>query len=257
MVFYRKKPKAPVRRRPRKTAVPKSLAMAVKSQIQRSQETKVVSSQLAYTSFNSGINATGELYRLLPAIGQGSAGNQRIGDKIKPVRLVIKGYVNYRTESFANSENLIARLFAFQDKQVRCFTNVASTSLNLLDPGASPKQFTGNLLNVVEPHNGDQFTFFYDKKHNFYKGHGQDNLTISGSTTNIISANASTCWFFQFTIPASKMPKSLVFEEGSTNVINFNPLIALGYAYNMNDSPDTASTQLGLTFTSALYYKDA
>ena len=48
-------------------------------------------------AFNSTISASTECYPLLPAVTEGTDGHQRIGDKIRPKYLIVKGQIQYNT----------------------------------------------------------------------------------------------------------------------------------------------------------------
>ena len=70
--------------------------------------------------------------------------------------------------------------------------------------------------------------------------------------------HSSMVQFVTITLTEKKMPAMLKFASASnTYANNFLPLVALGYAYGQNQSPDISNLQLGISWTSTLYYKDA
>lgn len=244
-----------IKRKPyKKRGVKLALKQTIKSLLLKNQETKQVMYTLQPTYFNSGINSTGELYQLLPPVAQNVSQTGRIGESIMPQKIVVRGYINYGSNSYQGANEIISRLFCFQDKSVRSWDLRTNISLGILDTGGSGSQFTGTLINVVTPHNNDHFTFFKDAKHKFLKPYGYTNNT--GVTTAITSMNSSLVWFFTVTLTKKQLPAVLKYD-GSDYPVNFCPVMGLGYSYALNDSPDTLTTQLLMAYTSTLYYKDA
>lgn len=244
-----------VRRKPyKKRAVKLNIKTAIKTYIAKSQETKTVSTTLSNTAFNSAIGTTSEYFVVCPAIVQGVGQTQRIGESVIPQKIVVRGYINFRANQIQSAQELIARLFCFQDKSIKSYDKVSSCSLNLLDTGGAGSTFTGTLLNMCAPHNNDKFTFFADRKHTFLKPFGYSNNGVV--TSAMTSMNSSLVWFFNITLDKKHMPATLKFD-GSDYPLNFCPLIALGYSYAQDDSPDTLSTQINMAYNTTLYFKDA
>ena len=228
----RKVVKRGARKAPIKRAIQRILANNI--------ETKTSTYTLSPTTFNSGIGA-GEYYTILPPIAQGTSQSQRVGEKIQPQKIVINGYVNFRANAVQSAQELIARLFCLQDKSIKSWYKRTNMSTNLLDTGGTGSTFDGTLLNTCVPHNNDQFKFFLDKKHTFLKSFGFTNNGVI--TSAMTSMNSSLVWNFRLTLTKKHLPAHLTYE-GSQHPNNFNPVMALGYAYAQNDSPDTLSTQL-------------
>jgi len=219
------------------------------------QETKVVTTELAYTLFNSGISSNTEYYGVLPSILAGTTASQRIGDEVRPIRLEIRGYISM-SSSIESAAAFMSRMFCFQDKQVRSYTLGSSTSVNLLQFGAVTTAYTGALLDQTRPKNTDRFRFFCDRKHTFLKPYGYITGSLSGSA--ITDSAPSLVKYFTITLTQKHMPARLKFTDQSTTFpVNFAPFIALGYAGANNETPDTLTTKIGMSFTSTLYYKDA
>ncbi|CAF3454663.1 unnamed protein product, partial [Rotaria socialis] len=226
-------------------------------------ETKLNTITLEFQAFNSGITATGDFQYVLPVIQVGTGSNNRIGDTIKPIKLVIEGYIAYRMDLTGGTINdqsrlLGARLFVFQDKATRAYQNNIF-NYNLLDNGSSSESYTGTARNWIQPHNEDQFKWFADKKFKILKPYGYTNIA-NGSTITPAIANMNTTLFhkFKITIPSSKMPASIRYDstDSTSTPINFCPMLALGYSDLMNYSADTLTTQLGMSYRSTLYFKD-
>ena len=116
--------------------------------IHKSVETKQATAELVYTTYNSSISTNAEFSTCIPGIGQGTGSNQRIGDQIRPLRLVVRGYINYDTVTYSGANLLIARQFMFQPKNLRYAPQTTSAGVDLLTNGGNPSPFTGALLDI-------------------------------------------------------------------------------------------------------------
>lgn len=229
--------------------------------IRRNEETKFSSNQYGLTAFNSGISASSDLITVLPQIVVGTGQNNRIGNKIRPIRLEITGYVMYYAPAIAGNQDAVmlgARLFMFQDKTSRSYSNNIS-NYQLLNLGGSSNNFTGSALNWVSPHNNEQFKFFCDKKMVIQKPFGYTNNTTPSSTNAITGMDKSMFHPFKIVLTQKDLPA--VFQYDQTDdlayPVNFSPYMALGYCDLTNVSPDTTSTKIVMEFNATLYYKDA
>lgn len=270
-MFFRKRnvksrPKFTKRKWSKKTS--RQVSAPVKSYvnrlIRRNEETKMSTNQYGLTSFNSGINSSGDLITVLPQIAVGTGQNNRIGNKIRPIRLEITGYVVYNANyllgsTFYQDAHLLgARLFCFQDKTSRSYAN-GIYNYQLLNLGGSSSNFTGTALNFVAPHNNDQFKFFADKRMKILKPFGYVNNASPSTSTAITGMDNSLFHPFKIVITQKDLPAVLTYDQTDDLVYptNFSPYIALGYAFLLNNQPDTTLTQLAMEFNATLYYKDA
>lgn len=264
MVFYRKR-KRVAGRRPRrpamkKTAIPQGIKTYVRKTINRNEETKLTSVTAGFTGYNSSISSTGDLVTCLPPVGQGTGQSQRIGQSIKPLKLVIRGYVVYAADSGLNARMLGGRLFCLSDKTVSNYgvATSAGANYNLLDVGGTSTTFDGTVARYEYPHNTDQFKFYADRKFKMLKPWGYTNLG-SSSTNAIVSMHSSLYKPFTITLTQKQLPATLRYDQ-QLNVnfpVNFAPYIALGYCDLLSYPADTVVTQMGMTFTSTLYFKDS
>lgn len=231
-----------------------SIARVVKRILNSRLETKVASFTVSYTNFNSAISANSEFYRLCPSLVPGGGQNQRIGDSVNPKRLEIMGVVSYNADTYATSQAIMARLFAFQDKSVRSYDNVAQVNAQLIDVGGTPSTYGGTLLNSISPLNRDRFQFYANKTFKFTKPYG---ITTGSSSTTAITSPFSSCKTFKIVIRGKNLPNVLKYGANDNNPENFAPYLALGYCYQQNNTPDVTDTKIGLSFVSTLYFTDA
>lgn len=261
--FFRR-PKKVVKRKPLRKSK-KSNSLVTKTQlyraIRRSQETKIASTQYGFTALNSGISAVGDLIAVLPTINMGSGQDNRIGSSIRPTKLIIRGYVVYNTASsygYLDSKLLGCRLMVFQDKATRAYQN-SVTNFNLLDLGGAGITFTGTPLNFTTPHNNDQFKFYADRKFKIMKPFGYTNVASPDFSTTMTSMDGSLYRPFTIVIGAKHLPAQLLYDttDSTNQPTNFAPYLACGYCDLLNSAPDVTNTQISITFTSTLFYKDA
>ena len=252
-----------VRRRKRKTTRrPRTnLMRAVKQIVMKNTETKQATLQYNTTAFNSGINGPGDQMQVLPPVGVGTSQYQRIGASIKPIKLVIRGFIQYKTDNNAGARMIGVRQFCYSDKTVSSYgTNtLAGSNFQLLDIGSSSQNFTGTSLNYNTPHNKDQFRFYSDRKHVIMKPYGLTNTLSPSATTELTSVDKSMYKSFIITIPASKMPANLKYDDTNSisQPVNFAPFLSVGYCDLLGYTGDTTNTQILTTWVSTLYYKDA
>lgn len=255
-------PKKVFKKRPKTTRRPKTnMAKLVKQIVQKSIETKQISNQYTITAFNSGINGAGDQMTVLPPISVGAGQYQRVGSTIKPIKLVIRGYIQYKTDNNAGARMIGVRQFCYSDRTVSTYNsnNLAGGNYQLLDTGSSSSNFTGTTLNFNTPHNNDQFKFYADRKHVIMKPYGLTNTLSPTASTDLTAVDKSMFKPFVITIPASKMPANLKYDDTNslTQPVNFAPFLSIGYCDLLGYTADTTATQIVMTWVSTLYYKDA
>lgn len=240
-------------------AIQNSIKSYVKSTLHRAAETKMASVTLTMTGFNSSIGSS-DLARLLPVIQQGVAQNTRIGSEIKPVKLVVRGYCVYHSDSYYPAVMLGVRIFMYQNKSVRSYaTPLSSVNVNLLDNGGDGTTFNGTVANWLSPHNTDQFNFYKDSKYKVFKSYGLTDTSVA--VNSLTEINGSLFHSFTHTIYPGKngFPTTLKYDNASGSneyPTNFAPYWSLGYANLLNYGPDALDTQINASFVSTLYYED-
>jgi len=264
-----KKTAAPRRkysRKPKNMKPSSSFKKMVKSVISADVETKMAhyaSSTSSLTSFNSGINSTGDYLRLVPVITNGLEANQKIGDQVKAQALNVQGYVravsNPNSNTAQNLPQMVVRIFCVSLKEKSAWNNITSSTTpltSLLDKGGTTTAWTGILSDIYAPVNRNIFTVHGDKLYYLSQNQmtGQTDATDPVIATDVREAIR----FFKFNIKCKDklLRYDSIIESGSTPT-NFNPFLLVGYAYLSGDSPDTITTNLGVHYTSMLKYEDA
>lgn len=157
------------------------------------------------------VNTQGQF---IPPLSQGVAENQRVGNIIRPKRLVLKYslYANPSTESGSLPNNnpyinlpFYVRVVVFRHRYA---TDDFSQS-GILDLGASNADISGNLESMFEPYNKDEYIIAYSKTH--YMQPQRHQLTGSGNFTGQnMDDKAKQAIIKRATIP---LPKKLRYND--------------------------------------------
>lgn len=253
MVRARKLRADPPRRR--KLRLAKPVAAAVKAIVTKNQETKYISliSENA-VAHNSAIGAS-DFYRIVPRVSVGTNDYSRIGDRIRPVSLRVRGNATLY-DALANNKVLIVRVLLLQLKtahqiavaQAQWNTGAYQQLLkyNLEGGGTENAPFAGNVTDIYTPVNRELFDVLGER---FLKLDGREAAAVESSPPSALSKSFN----FKVKCPAQFMYPS----TGDNDPVNFAPFLAVGYAYLDGTGPDVVTTNLAVTSMSHLYYKDA
>lgn len=237
------------------TTVPlsKDIKYSVKKAVTRLMETKT--QQLLSSSNNIFQSMTNtEVYSLLPIVQQGVTQQNRVGNRIQPVKLTVKGSIiaTHLNASYPGASSSYFDLYVFKSKAANQ-GGIAPTAgdMNLfLQQGSGGDSYNGQALDGLKPVNNDFFTLLAKRRYtlnNIYN-------TGIGIMTGYYQ---STSPQQTFSIDLSKhLKQSWIYNDSSSNVINDNFYIAIG-------STQTDGTSVGASVTGTyqfivdLKYKDA
>lgn len=242
--------------RKRKVSKPsKTFAKKVQSVISKNVETKVATNEWAYTTYNSGIAASGDIGKLLPNIAVGANSEQRVGDQLRAQKLDIRGHIIMNTGYNSGNDSRIAvRVMIVQPKNLADYNSVfggTSWLSNLLKRGNSTFAFTGLVSDLYSDINTDAVTKYHDKVYFMTSPY-----IPSTSTTQDLGR--STCKLFRKVI--TLRGKCLKYDgnvSGGLQPTNYSPCLLIGYSHLDGSLPDTLTTQLSAQWNSNLYYEDA
>jgi len=188
-------------------------AKKVMSVVKRKEETKYVAEYIAQNlGVTAGAVVPANLNRMLVPVAQGTADNQRIGDKINPIRAVTRITVHFQsTPTGATSgpcSDLEVNCLVLAVKGARTAATVALTPAGSLlkigngnnqDPGPVGTYTQANFIENINhlPVNTDQFTVLKRFKHRFAKGDYDLNGPASG-TGNAQKSVHSPCHTFTY-----------------------------------------------------------
>lgn len=267
----------PRRRRGRKTSKGKTTARkairAAKKANLKKFVMKVVSDMAetkeAYTTsgnslimFNSGIDSISDIQPIVPALGQGTDTNQRIGQTIMAQSLNIKGHVRLNFNDVADSTklpNVMVRMMVLSMKNKPSYGDVTNSAVpltSLLRKGGTTTNFTGVLSDLYAPINTDVFTVHHDKRYHLSQSY-INGIGASIPSQYLAQDVTKTIRFFNLNVKCKN--KKLKYDEDISSdsfPVNFSSFIVLGYAYLDGSAPDTLSTNVGLAYDSTLRFED-
>lgn len=211
---------------------------------------------------------------VIPTLMQGTAVNQRIGNKVKPQSIKIKGYVrslDYDAVTNINTRPMYAHIWLVIDKSIRAPYNKDGTQLYNNNPSNfkrnanDPVPFDGSIMNALYGYNTDAYSVL---AHRRIKLDCMQPTTIVGATTPLAVVQDSINNGFVYAKPFNivlkgrKLPKQLLYDEDDTGsglnqCTNFNPLFYVA----LQNADGTLSSYQQLRFAisaqSTLYYEDA
>lgn len=236
------------------------IAEIVKQYIGRRTENKAVGNVVENDVAHNSSIGSADCEPIIAPIGQldttvgFSSATQRIGDRITPKSLTVKGVISLEPSLLNTTQTLYARVLILAQKDIKVGSQVLGGAVNtsaLLRPmfntvaGNDQIPFSGNTENLLHPVNTDLFRVYYDRIHK-----------ICGTGDGGIEENParSYMWSYRF----RQLPASLTFDEGNGDYPNnFAPFVAIGYAYADGTPPDTVNTRLVSHVYSLLTFEDA
>jgi len=203
---------------------------------------------------NSAIGAA-DCEPIVTEIVKGTSSLQRVGDRVSPKSLKVKGMLSLQIADYPNSlGDIYARVIIAAQKDVKTGSEIlnggidANSLLRPSEAGTGNDQigFAGDTGDVLLPINTDKFRVYCDKLVKFH-------LTPNDST----NPNSAFSRMWSYTFTKKMLPQSLTFDEGNGDwPNNFAPFIAIGYAYSDGSSPDTLQTKLRSNVFCQLKYED-
>jgi len=245
-------------RRKRSAKPSKAFKKAVQAIVSANAESKQGFHSVSAENYNSGINVTGDVKRLMPSISQGTADNARIGDQLKAQSLTIKGAIVYNPSTgqygtYANSR-IACRLMIVSPRLYPNIddaqNNAATWTQYLLKKGGTTSGFSGTLSDLWAPINSDGIIKYYDKV--FYLD-APYQATAVGSTL----MGKSTRFFSHGMKLRNKTIKYDSSVSGGTQPSNYGPVMILGYTHMDGSAPDSLTTAVQLSFDTIFNYEDA
>lgn len=229
----------------------KAVTAIVKRQIARQTENKVVGFNLEQNVIHNSSIADADVVPILGSILEGTSSLQRIGDRVKPKRLTVRGIVGLNPENNPNNKPMIVSVYilACKDKKTNALVQAGAGMADLLKPninGTEQVPFDGTTLRNTYPVNTEKFRVYYQKKFRIAPG------TLATGTREYD--------FFRwgYTFKQSKMPASLTWDEATgDDCNNFAPFMVIGYSYTDGTAPDVLATRLISNTSSEFTFEDA
>lgn len=245
--------------RVKKSNFRKNVIKVMREQIE-TKEAYTTNSSAGLIKYNSGINSVADITNILPAISKGTNDNERVGERVRALRLNVRGYIKFDYNSApaspASSVGVRMMIVSVKGRNSYDMATINGNALfSLLKKGGTSTAFTGILSDLTAPINRDLFTVHHDKVM-YLK---QDMVYQTGTPTGDITTSDVSKLIRFFNLNVKCRNKDLKYEDATNSGIwptNFYPFLLIGYTYLDGSAPDTVSTKLGLEFTSTLKYED-
>lgn len=231
----------------------KAVADVAKSVLSRAAENKVIASLVEENVQHNFPIGPADCEPLVPEISQGPMANQRIGDRVKPKRLTVKGVVSLNPQQgWAAQGDIYGRLLILAQKDVKLGSQVLAGSIDtshllrpaLVTSATDEAPFNGNTAELMYPVNTEKFRVYMDKTFKFA-------ITKEDAVENMM--RYSHRWSYTF----KSLPASLTFDEGNGDwPNNFAPFVCIGFAYSDGQTPETIQTKFITNTYAHLEYED-
>ena len=235
------------RRRPAAAAAApamyRRLAPIVKSIVSRQEETKCMGMAVENGVTHNAIMSNADIQPLLSGMTQGTSSLQRVGDKIRPTLLKVKGCVSFYDRGQSNVLSpMVVKIFCLQWKGLRDGSSGFGTvPMNqLLDSGGTVGAWDGSTIRSLWRINSDDFIVL-----------GSRTLKISDTD---VENHKSQTGHYEINI---KPPAVLNYGPGSIYPSNYAPFFVMGWCYEDGSTPASTDVNIVNTCQSFLYYKDA
>jgi len=186
---------------------------------------------------------------VLGSIPEGTASNERLGDRVRPRSLVVRGVLGLNPDNNPNTKPMIATVMILSCKDKKTNSAVAALGAGLADllkpniGGTEQVPWDGTTLRSTYPINTDKFKVHYARQ-----------IAISpaaaGGENRLLDYKR---WKYRF----KSMPAALTWDEGTgDDCNNFAPFLVIGYCYTDGSVPDVAPRLISHV-SSVFTYEDA
>lgn len=231
-----------------------SLAKVVKKIIDRRAETKFVTTATQDNVLHNSSITGADCYRCIPIVNQGDGESQRIGDKIRPKALYVRGQLG--VQDLEDNKPLLIRVLVLQLKGSRYWPAAASqwtagafAALLKINGEAGPENATYNGLprDNFYPVNRDVFDVLGER---FIKLNTQLSTSVEAATPGTLAKT--------FNIKLKGVPKILHYgSDANQYPENFAPFLSVGFAYMDGTPAPVVDQPLCVQASAHLYYTDA
>lgn len=247
----------------------KAITTVVDRQIHRKMENKYTAFTQAPTTIPAVIGdfQIANVLSIMPSIGRGAGVSQRVGNKISPRYMEIRGWLTLDlNDTNQDYDRVCVRMILGRPKKYPLYTQAASEvtgspyanwSSELINYGATSARFSGTLEALQSPVNTGVFTVMAERRMTitrprFYDAPlvGSDSFRYAGNSTRFFKIRVKTPQSFVYRTPEGNDP----FPN------NFMPVLLAGYTL-LNGStpaePDVAPKPVTISYTTRLTYEDA
>jgi len=220
----------------------------MKRMLHRNVENKEIGFRVENGVAHNSAISNADLRPIVPQIAAGTDGSTRIGDRIKPLSLTVRGIVSMYENP--DTKPLYVRVMILSQKDVKVGSKIGTDTdpahlLRPAFPGTGEVPFIGNRAELNYPVNDNKFKVHYDK---------QFLLTPTAVAAGVPAIGSQ----FKFAKTLKTLPSNLTYDEGNGDwANNFAPFFAIGYAYADGTAPDVTTLRISTEVYSRLTFEDA
>lgn len=185
---------------------------------------------------------------ILGSIPEGTGSNERLGDRVKPKALRIRGVLGLNPDYNPNNKPMIATvmILSCKDKKTNALVTAGAGLADLLKPnigGTTQVPWDGTTFRSTFPVNQGKFRVHYQRQFRIAPG------SLAGGTREFDYIK----WKYSF----KSMPASLSWDEGTgDDCNNFAPFVVIGWCYTDGSAADVVP-RLVSNISSVFSYEDA
>lgn len=186
---------------------------------------------------------------IVGSIPEGNASNERLGDRVKPKSLRVRGVIGLNPDYNPNNKPMIATVYILscKDKKTNSAVAAAPGLADLLKPnigGTEQIPWDGTVQRSTYPVNAEKYRVHYQRQFRIAPG------SLGGGTREFDFVK----WKYSF---KTGLPASLTFDEqNGDDANNFAPFMVVGWCYTDGTLPD-ATPRLISHVSSVLSYEDS
>lgn len=189
---------------------------------------------------------------VIPIVGsipEGTGSNERLGDRVKPKSLMVRGIISTNPDYNPNNKPMIVSIFVLgcKDKKTNALVQAGAGMADLLKPnvgGTEQVPFDGSTLATTYPINDGKFRVYHHEQRLLAPG-------SAGAGTREYEAIRWSYWF-------KDLPAALTYDEATgDDANNFAPFVVIGYSYADGTVGEVLQTRVITNTFSQLRYEDA
>lgn len=228
--------------------------------VKTTEEVKISNQEIAYrTPINGsgfdvqglppyGFNSTTHIY---PFISQGTGIADRTGNKIRPTKCFIRGYIRASPISAIGGNNawpnepFYVRLVLYRPK-----ANMSvNTNNDIMDNGNGTEFFNGELDGMLLPYNKEKYLIGYSKTFKLQAPAGS-----AGTLVNNDIGGLPVSVFFRIKVPT---PKTFTYVDTQTSPSNSRWYLSAGVVNTSGNLAAASDIRATISAESLLYFTDA
>jgi len=186
---------------------------------------------------------------IIGSIPEGTSSLTRLGDRIKPKSLTVRGIIGLNPDNNPNNKPMIVSVYILscKDKKTNALVAAGAGMADLLKPnvgGTEQVPFDGTTLRSTFPVNTEKFKVHFQKKYRIAPG------SLGAGTREYDYVR----WQHNF----KSLPASLTFDEATgDDANNYAPFLVIGYSYTDGTGPDVLPTRLVSNSYAQLMFEDS